>query len=124
MSNELISSAHDCSDAGLAAAVAECCFGCGSGADLEISNLFNSDADLDEWGALFGESLGRILVSIKPENSQLFEESMKDHECNYLGKVNPGDNIIVTKSEKVVLIASMSELRDSWKSTLHGGRTI
>ena len=31
MSNELVSSAHDCSDAGLAAAVAECCFGCDSG---------------------------------------------------------------------------------------------
>ena len=28
MTKELVSSAHDCSDAGLAAAVAECCFGC------------------------------------------------------------------------------------------------
>ena len=30
MSKELVSSAHDCSDAGLASAVAECCFGCDS----------------------------------------------------------------------------------------------
>ncbi|MBK64480.1 MAG: phosphoribosylformylglycinamidine synthase [Euryarchaeota archaeon] len=122
MSNELISSAHDCSDAGLAAAVAECCFGCNSGADLDISDLFNSDIKLDNWGALFGESLGRILVSIKPENSQIFEKLMEGHECNYLGTVKSDDNIRITSSKKMVLSASMSELRDSWKGTLNGGR--
>ena len=42
MSNELVSSAHDCSDAGLAAAVAECVFGCDSGADLDISDIFHA----------------------------------------------------------------------------------
>ena len=122
MSNELISSAHDCSDAGLAAAVAECCFGSDSGADLDISDLFNSDANLDNWGALFGESLGRILVSIKPENSQLFEKFMEGHECNYLGKVNSDDNIRIIKSKKLVLSASISQLRNSWKGTLNGGK--
>jgi phosphoribosylformylglycinamidine synthase len=122
MSNELVSSAHDCSDAGLAAAVAECCFGCDSGAELDISTLFNSDVNLDVWGALFGESLGRILVSVKPENSESFEASMKGHECNYLGKVNSGDEIKIINSQARVLSASMSELRDSWKGTLNGGR--
>ena len=121
MSRELISSAHDCSDAGLAAAIAECCFGCDSGAELDISGLFNSDVNLDNWGALFGESLGRILVSVKPENSQIFEKFMERHECNYLGKVNPDDNIRITRSNMLVLSASMSELRDSWKGTLNGG---
>ena len=96
MSNELVSSAHDCSDAGLAAAVAECCFGCDSGADLDLSDIFHADINLDNWGALFGESLGRILVSVKPENSEIFEASMEGHECNYLGKVNSGDAVSYT----------------------------
>ena len=122
MSNELVSSAHDCSDAGLAAAVAECCFGCDSGVDLDISEIFNADINLDDWGALFGESLGRILVSVKPENSKIFEDAMKGHECNYLGKVNSGDEIKISNSKVPVLTASMSELRDSWKGTLNGGR--
>ena len=77
---------------------------------------------MDNWGALFGESLGRILVSIKPENSQIFEKFMEEHECNYLGKVNFDDNIRITRLMKPVLSASMSELRDSWKGTLNGGR--
>ncbi|MAV60190.1 MAG: phosphoribosylformylglycinamidine synthase [Marine Group II euryarchaeote MED-G38] len=122
MSKELVSSAHDCSDAGLAAAIAECCFGCDSGVDLDISDLFNADANLDNWGALFGESLGRILVSVNPKNSEMFENSMQGNECNYLGKVIPGDEISITNSKVQILTASMSELKDSWKSTLNGGR--
>ena len=122
MSNELVSSAHDCSDAGLAAAVAECCFGCDSGADLDLSDIFHADINLNDWGALFGESLGRILVSVKPENSEIFEASMEGHECNYLGKVNSGDNIIISNQGVPILNASMSDLRDSWKNTLNGGR--
>ena len=122
MSNELVSSAHDCSDAGLAAAVAECCFGCDSGADLDLSDIFHADINLNDWGALFGESLGRILVSVKPENSEIFEASLEGHECNYLGKVNSGDNITISHQGTPILNASMSELRESWKNTLNGGR--
>jgi len=121
MSKELVASAHDCSDAGLAAALAECCFGCDSGANLDISQLLSAQSDLDIWGALFGESLGRILVSVKPQNSQLFEESMKGHTCDILGIVGSEDEIIFRNSDEVVLSASMSDLRNSWKGTLNGG---
>ena len=121
MSRELVSSAHDCSDAGLAAAVAECCFGSDSGAILDISALFYSDKELDKWGALFGESLGRILVSVNPDKAQDFEDSMKGHECNLLGHVKSGDEIIFSNVNRPILTASMSELRNSWKGTLNGG---
>jgi phosphoribosylformylglycinamidine synthase len=121
MSKELVSSAHDCSDAGLAAAVAECCFGCDSGASLDLSPLFYSDNELDTWGALFGESLGRILVSVSPEKAQDFEASMEGHECNFLGVVKSNDDIIFSNVADPILTASMSELRDSWKGTLNGG---
>ena len=121
MSKRLVASAHDCSDAGLAAAVAECCFGCDSGASIEISQIYSSVDNLDIWGALFGESLGRILVSVSPNNSQEFEQSMKDHECNLLGVVDSGDSITFRDAGQVVLSASMSNLRDSWKGTLNGG---
>ena len=121
MSKELVSSAHDCSDAGLAAAVAECCFGCDSGASLDISPLFYSDNELDTWGALFGESLGRILVSVSPGKAQDFEAFMKGHECNFLGVVKSNDDITFSNATERILTASMSELRDSWKGTLNGG---
>ena len=121
MSNGLVASAHDCSDAGLAAALTECCFGCDSGAVLEISNLFNHNKNLDTWGALFGESLGRILVSVKPQDSQLFEESMMNHECNKIGKVTSNDMVIFNNRDQIILSANVKKLRDAWKGTLNGG---
>ena len=58
----LVRSAHDCSDGGLAVSLAESCFGFDGGAEIDLSELFSEDDELDEWGALFGESLGRICL--------------------------------------------------------------
>ena len=121
MKSGLVSSAHDCSDGGLAVALAECCFGADSGASIDISPLQSDCSDLDDWGALFGESLGRILVSVRPSDKEAFEESMEGVCCHYLGLVSEGDAISVSRDGEKVLLGSMSEMRDSWKDTLHGG---
>ncbi len=121
MKRGLVSSAHDCSDGGLAVALAECCFGSDSGASIDISPIWSDCSHLDEWGALFGESLGRILVSVRPTDKEEFEESMKGVCCHYLGTVSEGDSISVSRDGEGILLASMSEMRKSWKETLHGG---
>ena len=72
-------------------------------------------------GALFGESLGRILVSVRHTDKEEFEESMKGVCSHYLGTVSEGDAISVSRNGETVLLGSMSEMRESWKSTLHGG---
>jgi phosphoribosylformylglycinamidine synthase subunit PurL len=57
-----VASAHDCSDGGLAVALAECCM-----ADREAP--LGADVDLAHWGALplrallFGEAQGRVVLS-------------------------------------------------------------
>ena len=121
MKSGLVSSAHDCSDGGLAVALAECCFGADSGASIDISPLWSDCPDLDEWGALFGESLGRILVSVRPSDIEAFKESMEGVCCHYLGIVSEGDVIAMSRDGEKVLKGSMSYMRDSWKATLHGG---
>ena len=121
MGRSLVASAHDCSDGGLATALAECCFGADSGASLDISGLWGDCESLDKWGALFGESLGRILVSVRQSDSEEFETEMSGHACHYLGLVSEGDGITVTKGAEEILVASMSDLRDAWKETLDGG---
>ncbi|MAH98985.1 MAG: phosphoribosylformylglycinamidine synthase [Euryarchaeota archaeon] len=121
MRNELVASAHDCSDGGLAVALAECCFGSDSGAKMDISPLWSDCDHLDIWGALFGESLGRILVSTSPENKEEFMNSMIGVTCHYLGEVSNDDAISFCRDGEQVLTASMQGLRKSWKRTLHGG---
>ena len=121
MSRELVASAHDCSDGGLAVALAECCFGSDSGAKVDIAPLWTDCDNLDTWGALFGESLGRILVSTSPDDRETFEKSMEGVTCHYIGDVSEGDDISFSREGDAILSASMKELRESWKGTLHGG---
>jgi phosphoribosylformylglycinamidine synthase len=62
-----ITSAHDCSEGGLAIALAECCFDTGGiGAEVAMTAAA-SDGGVDRLAAtLFGESASRVLVSVTP----------------------------------------------------------
>ena len=121
MRKGLVASAHDCSDGGLASALAESCFGVNAGATVDIGALRGHDDELDAWGALFGESLGRILVSVKPEHMDSFEEAMQDTACTYIGTVNDSDDFIIDDSGIRILEYPLSELLSAWKGTLDGG---
>lgn len=121
MRQELVVSAHDCSDGGFAVALAEACFGADAGCSVDISEIFNDSNGLDKWGALFGESLGRILVSVKDEHSAEFEAAMSSNACFRLGEVGTGDEINISISSETILQASMSALKQSWQATLDGG---
>jgi phosphoribosylformylglycinamidine synthase len=62
----LLRSAHDCSEGGLAVAIAECA--------LSSTQLLGATIDLAQNGLradslLFGESQSRIVVSVKPEDT-------------------------------------------------------
>jgi phosphoribosylformylglycinamidine (FGAM) synthase-like enzyme len=70
---------------------------------------------------LFGESLGRILVSVKAEQSAEFESAMVSNACFRLGEVGVGDEISISLSGETILQASMSALKQSWQATLDGG---
>ena len=72
-------------------------------------------------GALFGESLGRILVSVKEESREEFEVAMTGHACHHLGTVIEGDEITFSNNGEEILVTSMSEARSAWKKALDGG---
>lgn len=117
MDTGLVRSAHDCSDGGLAAAVAECCFGCDAAATLDLSGI----GDVDDWGALFGESQGRIVVTIRPEDSAAFEAAMDGHAHLRLGEVGKARTLKFTRDGETILEANLGRLLDAWKGTLHMG---
>ena len=117
----LVESAHDCSDGGLSVAIAESCFGIDAGAKIDISSLDSFDDKLDSWGAIFGESLGRIVVSINPKNIQAFEEIMAAVAHQSIGEVGNNDDLVIMKNDTKILTASITKLREAWKGTLDGG---
>lgn len=79
----LIKSAHDCSEGGLAVALAECCLAGKIGAELTVVRRFRGDA------LLFGESQSRIIVTIDRFKGVEFVKKLVDSGVPYtqLGKV-------------------------------------
>ena len=69
----LIASAHDCSDGGLAVAIAESCILGGLG----FTGAFDIEGRWD--AALFGETQSRIIVSLLPENLPRLQDLAASH---------------------------------------------
>lgn len=81
----LINSAHDVSDGGLAIALAECLFDDkGLGVSIDLGQL------QIPCESLFGEAMGRALVSISPDQLQSVEAMATKHNIamQHIGKVN------------------------------------
>ncbi|RAH12045.1 MAG: hypothetical protein CMA23_000730, partial [Methanobacteriota archaeon] len=87
---------------------------------VDIGALRGHDDELDAWGALFGESLGRILVSVKPEDMTSFESAMQETACTHIGIVGESDDLVIKDAGNPILEFSISELRSAWKDTLNG----
>jgi phosphoribosylformylglycinamidine synthase len=114
----LINSAHDCSDGGLAVALAESCFSSlnrkPTGAEIDLK-----DENLDAPTHLFSESPSRIIVAFPAEKLSEVEAIAKENDCPFqiIGKVSGADLKIKFNGEEIVS-ASVSELEKAWKTSL------
>jgi phosphoribosylformylglycinamidine synthase len=108
----LAASAHDVSDGGLAAAFAECAIGFGLGAELDLDLV---PARTDRADALmFGESAGRFIVSVAPENTGKFERAMKGTVFAKAGRVR-GDKRVMLKYQGQPLVnEAVENLREAY----------
>ncbi|MDP6550268.1 MAG: AIR synthase-related protein, partial [Dehalococcoidia bacterium] len=106
-----IASAHDCSEGGLAVALAECCIQGGVG--------FRGDGGLPQrWDtALFGESQSRIVVSLAPGQSTSLEALATELNVPIQRLGVTGGNRL-RWSRRVDL--TLEELTGAWKNGLDG----
>jgi phosphoribosylformylglycinamidine synthase subunit PurL len=107
----LVKSAHDCSEGGLAVALAECCFNPERSFGAEI-DLKASDMSLD--AALFNESQSRILVSVAPENLRKTMSILQEQQIPFqqLGEVVGDQLLIRVGNEKFCW--PIADLHDDW----------
>jgi phosphoribosylformylglycinamidine synthase II len=112
----LLKSAHDCSDGGLAVALAESCFSClnreAVGAEINLSQ-----SELSIESQLFGESPSRIVISFAPENLDKIKEIAKDCPFEVIGKV-AGKNLHISLNGSKEISASVAEFESAWKNSL------
>jgi phosphoribosylformylglycinamidine synthase len=113
----LLRSAHDCSDGGLAVALAECCFSSlnreAVGAEVDLAGTLPLRA------RLFSESPSRIIVSFGEESLRQVEEIAARTGCplTILGRTG-GNNLSIKADGEEVVNLSVAELESAWRNSL------
>ncbi len=105
----LIKSSHDCSDGGLAVALAECAIAGGIG-------FRGSLAGKERWDAvLFGEGQSRIVISVSPENRHKLEELARRRKVplSSLGVVG-GRQFAIQK----LINLPLAQVKEAWEGGL------
>ncbi|GGC83093.1 phosphoribosylformylglycinamidine synthase subunit PurL [Enterococcus wangshanyuanii] len=103
----LVASAHDCSEGGLAIALAESAFKKNVGIDV--------DAAMDT-ALLFSETQSRFVVSVKPENQVAFEQLVKDSARKIGVVTNNGLLKIKTADQKIEVMTQKA--REVWEEAI------
>jgi phosphoribosylformylglycinamidine synthase len=108
-----VASAHDCSDGGLAVALAESCL-------MDPESQCGADVDLDRWSTiparalLFGEGQGRIIVSTASPATVI--ETARRHGVNAtaIGTVRPPDEGMMIRAQDKTLVSTVLDLADAY----------
>jgi phosphoribosylformylglycinamidine synthase subunit PurL len=115
----LVQSAHDCSEGGLAVALAECCFNPERlfGVDVDCSRRPMGDvraSHSDAATVLFNESQSRIIISVAPENVENAIAVLRERDVPFqqLGKVG-GDELRI-RIEEQTFRWRVAEIYDEW----------
>ncbi len=108
---------HDLSEGGLAVAAAEMAFAGSLGVELDIAAVPAADG-ATEAAKLFGESAGRFLVEVRPDNYDAFLRLVKDCPFGEVGRVTDRGRIVIKSGPKKLIDVSTAQAKDAWKATL------
>jgi phosphoribosylformylglycinamidine synthase subunit PurL len=124
----LVRSAHDCSEGGLAVALAECCFSPDGllGAEIGLENCGNTSADYagdtpapaNTATVLFSEAQSRIIISCEPRNTERVLSELKSKNIPHaqIGSVITDSLRVTVNGEN--LSWRVAELHDLWWNSI------
>ncbi|HVX38147.1 MAG TPA: AIR synthase related protein, partial [Gemmatimonadaceae bacterium] len=113
----VVRSAHDCSDGGLAVALAECCV-------MDRRAPHGARVDLTAWrtlparAVLFGEAQGRIVVSSPSPDTVVAIAKTHGIAARVIGHVGGPDAPLHITTEDAVLEASLARLDDAYHEAI------
>jgi len=123
----LLKSAHDCSEGGLAVALAESCFNPKQrlGADVKIPcshgpvGRTGETSHSDVATTLFNESQSRVIISVAPENADKTRSILRERGLPFqqLGKVGGNQLRIQIGDQKFAW--PIADLYDDWWNSIH-----
>lgn len=114
----LIASCHDCSDGGLAIALAEKAIGGELGMTINLGKV-PVEGNLLDAEILFSETASRFVVTVNPKAQKAFEDNLRDcpHQC--IGQVTSEKSLIIKGiNGSVIVDEELSALKASWQRPL------
>jgi phosphoribosylformylglycinamidine synthase len=118
-----ILSAHDCSEGGLAVALAECCFDTGGrGAEVDVPPAAThhlAEHQIGVAATLFGESASRVVVSVAPEALDAFlaRAAAAGVPARAAGRTG-GSRLVMRLGGQVAVDVPVAESEAAWSTAL------
>jgi phosphoribosylformylglycinamidine synthase len=115
----LVASCHDCSEGGLAAALAEMAFAGGFGIEADLRGLPAGEDAARPHVMLFSESTSRYIVEVRPDHYDAFARLMLNLPFGQVGRVTAEKTLVVkTGDGRAVVELDIETLRQAWKRPL------
>ncbi len=122
----MVKSAHDVAEGGLAVALAECCIAGKVGANLEISGAIVERASESETvrpdAVMFGETQSRVILTVAPEHLPTLQQmgALVNVPVQALGQVG-GDRLVMhspAPALTVIISSAVNELEWAYRGAL------
>ena len=111
-------SCHDCSEGGLAVALAEMAFAGGLGIKADLRGLPASPACTRADTKLFSESNSRYMIEVEPENYHSFAKLMLNVPFGHIGTVTEEKMLVIKAADgRAVIEQDLDSLKKAWQKT-------
>ena len=116
----LVASCHDCSEGGLAVALAEMAFAGRLGVEASLRGLPASKDCVRNDARLFSESNSRYVVEVTPRNFDAFAKRMLNLPFGQIGTVTATPSLVIQDAEgRNIVDAEIDLLKQAWQRTFN-----
>jgi phosphoribosylformylglycinamidine synthase II len=114
----LVAGCHDCSEGGIAVALAEMAFAGGFGIEADLRGLPKSADCLRNDVQLFSESNSRFIVEVELSNFDAFAKMFLNLPFGQIGKVIPQKKLVVKSYDgRAIIDVELDSLKKAWQKT-------
>jgi phosphoribosylformylglycinamidine synthase len=117
MQQRMVTACHDLSDGGLGVAVAEMCLAGRQGANIRLDDVPMLEA-MSPTELLYSESASRLLVSVRGDRIEDFEDAFRGQFCACIGQTTDGAALRIEHTGRELLRENVEELAEAFKATL------
>lgn len=115
MGQRALSACHDCSDGGMAVALAEMAMGGRLGCEINLDAVSTQES-MNVWELMYSESASRHIVTVRPDLAPLLDALGMWQICRPIGHVTENSRMILQSGDSTIVDVEVEELALAFKS--------